>query len=225
MGKFDIPHKSDYWKILSEYWIVKNVSVLKWNFKKPNYGIEDRVVRLFRQVGLINIPFRILLLNTSMVTHCYLPYGENSFLTLISVPFIRTLNLTQLEIALLVLEDYVRSTMHPIEQVIRKKIKQGYIGKNYYKVRKVDMTPFVRSFNTLDQVVLEHGFSFKQQFAITKKMKLLLSGEDKLQKSYVSLLTKIVNLVGRDPDYNQYVKFYPSPSIQLKWFLGKRSDH
>lgn len=222
MSRFNIPETQDFWMIASETWLVKNVSVLKWNFVKPEYGIEKRVKELFKQLGIINVNFKILLLNTSAVAHQYLPYRDNELLALISVPFIRSLNLSQLEISLLVLEEYVRSREKMIQKKILSKKLSAYIGKNFYKKRAIDFKPFKNVLKKYDSLVFEKGYTFQEQYETTKQLKRLLAGENKIKKSYIALLQKIDNLINSDPDYKEYVRFYPSPQVQINWLLGKK---
>ncbi len=222
ISKYNVPTAVDFWMVASEYWLVKNVSVLKWNFKKPDYEIEQQVIDLFKQLGIINIKFKILLLNTSALTHLYLPYKDNEFLVLLSVPFIRSLNLSQVEISLLILEEYIRSKNKLLEKRLMSKEISKYIGKNFYTNKKISFTPFKKLIKKYDELAFVKGYSFQQQFEVTKSLKRLLTGESKLRKAYLSLLKKIDQLVTNDPDYKDYIRFYPSPKVQINWFTGRQ---
>lgn len=221
-GKYDIPSAEYFWQIASEYWLVKNATILKWNFNKPDYGIEEKIISTFKKLGIINLNFKILLLNTSEISHFYLPTADGELLVLLSVPFMRSLNLTRTEITLLVLENYIRSQMKLFEQKIDIKGLNRYIGGNYFKQRTVDIKPFLEVSKKYSKVVLSQGYDFQQQYAVTKKMKQYLSGESALEEAYIQLLSKIDHLVNSDTTYKYYVKLYPSPVVQRNWFLGKK---
>jgi len=220
-SKYDIPSESTFWRIASEYWLVKNAPILKWNFNKPDYGLQDRVSQTFKKLGIINLNFHILLVNTTTLSHSYLPSGDD-FLVLLSVPFMRSLNLNHTEISLLILENYIRSQMRLLEQKLETPEIRSYIGSNFFASKKVSTVPFMQVVKGYSQQILTHGYNFQQQYAVTKKMKQYLSGETKLEETYVSLLSKINQLVTNDPTYKYYVKIYPSPIVQRNWFLGKK---
>ena len=38
--KYTFPVEGDFWKFASEYWLIKNAPALKWDFEKPDYGLE-----------------------------------------------------------------------------------------------------------------------------------------------------------------------------------------
>ena len=37
---YAIPSEHEIWNFLTEYWLVLNVQKLKWDFKKPDYGVH-----------------------------------------------------------------------------------------------------------------------------------------------------------------------------------------
>ncbi len=217
---YSVPDGDLFWQIASELWLVKNATLLKWNFVKPDYGIDTFSQKVFKQLGIINFEYKVLLLNTSAISHFYLPYG-NKLLVILSVPFMRSLNLTQSEIAILLVEEYLRSKEHYFEQHVMSDKLQTYIGRSYMQEKKIDYRPFEKLLSRYDNLIFLQAYSFQEQYRITKKMRILLGGEGKLKKAYISLLEKIANLVESDPDYKEYVKFYPSPRVQLNWFIGK----
>ncbi len=39
-NRYSIPNEKRFWPFLSEYWLVKNASILKWDFKKVDFGLD-----------------------------------------------------------------------------------------------------------------------------------------------------------------------------------------
>ena len=56
---------------------------------------------------------------------------ENEFIIILSVPFIRTLDLSKPEIALLVFEDYIRLRQGHFINFVKDSEVEGFIGKNF----------------------------------------------------------------------------------------------
>ena len=110
MRRYDIPSEDEFWSFFSEYWLVKNVTILKWDFKKPDYGLEVSFRRFLEDLGLFEVKYRILLVNTPDISHFALPSNNNEVIFILGVPFIRTLDLSKLEISILLLEAAV---LHP----------------------------------------------------------------------------------------------------------------
>ena len=87
-------------------------------------------------------------------------------------PFVERMDLTKQEICMLLVEDYLRvkegivkkrvlSKVPPLED---SKIKKGKEIRKYFSVVT----------SVLDEVILNKGFSFQEQFDVTKKMVRLL---------------------------------------------------
>ncbi|EQC48842.1 hypothetical protein M899_2764, partial [Bacteriovorax sp. BSW11_IV] len=107
--KYDMPRIEDFWGFMSEYWLVKNAPILKWDFKKADYGVDEYFGAFLEKFGFRGVKYRILYLDAPVITHMALPANEKELIFLISVPFIRTLDLSKIEISLLMFEDYIRS--------------------------------------------------------------------------------------------------------------------
>ena len=115
--KYSYPREVDFWTFFSEYWLVKNSQLLKWDFKKPDYGLIISFKKFLEKFGFYNKKIKILYINSPNITHMGLPSDPNEFIFLVSVPFIRTLDLSKLEISLILFEDFLR-------------LKAGYFVKN-----------------------------------------------------------------------------------------------
>jgi len=120
--KFDLPVESEFWTFVSELFLVKKAQLLKWDFEKPDYGLQGAIEELFRNLGFYEKKLKVLLINTPEITHFALPANKNEYIFLISVPFIRTMDLSKLEISLIILEDFLRSENEYLLSYVKRKI-------------------------------------------------------------------------------------------------------
>ncbi len=219
-SRYNFPSEEDFWPFISEYWLVKNASILKWNVKKPDYGLDKSLEQLLQSVGVFEVKFRILLVDSPNIFHFSLPYKKNEVLFLLSIPFIRTMDLTKLEISLLLFEDYIRIKQGFFEEMAMTKEVKSILSSNF-QGKKFDKSSLKGILERYDQIILTEGFNFKQQFSVTKEMEKVLKNNLKFWNSYFSLLKKIDNLVKGNTLYEQYIKIFPSPELQLNWLSPK----
>jgi len=220
---FFFPSEDDFWSHFSEYWLINKASYLSWDFKKPDYGLDDSLSSLLNTLGLFGEKFKILLLNTPVVAHMGLPGKDKDSLLLLSVPFIRTMDLTKLEISLLLLEDIFRlKEKYFIEYVKSDDLNKSY-EQNFYD-KGFDKKSFQETLKKYDEFALKKGFNFKQQFKITKKMDEILRSHPALWQAYYRLNNKMDNLVKTDLLFKDYVKIYPSPELKIKWLTPEKNS-
>jgi hypothetical protein len=86
----------------------------------------------------------------------------------------------------------------------------------------MDMTLVDNKLKQIGEVVRDRGFSFQQQFEVTKKMAEMLKADPNLWNAYISLLKKIDDLIKNNPLFESYTKYYPSPEMQLQWLLPSK---
>jgi hypothetical protein len=213
--RYFYPGISELWGFLSDFWLVKNAQLLNWDFEKPDYGLETSFRTLMEQIGFYQKKFKILLVDTPSLVRAALP-GDNDFTLVISVPFIRQLDLSRLEISLLLFEDYVR-------------LEQGYFKKNVMTERmskitgtnfegtKPDVQMIEEILKNYNSQIMDKGYSFQQMFEVTKKMDAYLKSSPELWNSYFRLLGKIDRFIKSNNQFKEYIKLYPSPEMQVKW--------
>jgi len=215
-NKYNIPFEDEFWPFFSEYWLVKNAPVLKWDFKKPDYGIEEAFETLLEKLGHYEKKFKIVLVNTTSLYHFPLPSSQSEYIFLLSVPFIQYLDLSKIEISLLLFEDYIREKMGFFrKKVSRKKVEELY-GSNF-EGNALPVSEFNQMLKDYDDFILNKGFSFQQQFEVTKEMIRVLKSEMTLWNIYVNLLKKLDGIVKTENNFKDYGKIFPSPEIQLNW--------
>ena len=207
--------EKDYWEFSANYWLIKNSDILKWDFQKVDYGLVSTFEKILSDVGVKNKKIKILYLNSNLITHFALPEGTSGVTFLLSKPFIEKMDLTKQEISVLLLEDYLRVR----EKIVEKKILAKSSGFKMPKkaTGKTIRKYFYKLMTVFDDVIFNKGFSFQDQFLITKKMAIFLEGENSLKKSYISLISKINELIRGNDSFKNYTRFYPSPDMQLKW--------
>jgi len=220
-AKFNIPEAPEFWPFMSELWLVKNATLLKWDFQKPDYGLSEAIGEFFERMGLFEKRFKLLLLNSPNICHAILPSMENEFIIILSVPFIRTLDLSKPEIALLVFEDYIRLRQGHFINFVKDSEVEGFIGKNFDgKAIPTSVTKKVLA--KYDELLYDKGFSFQQQFEVTNEVNQYLKNDLSLWNLYLKMLEKLDGLVKTNMLYQNYVKIYPSPEMQMGWIKPKK---
>lgn len=221
-GLYNVPDRSDFWTFFSEYWLVKNAPLLKWDFEKPDYALDDSFKFFLEKLGYYEKKFRIILVNTPNITHFALPSNPNEYLFIISVPFIRTLDLTKLEISLMLFEDMLRVDNGYFVKYVSSNDLRQLIGKNFFG-RKINLKAFKKLASKYDEIVFDKGFNFQQQFTVTKKMDHILKTDLQLWNMYYKMLQKVDDLVKSNVLYKKYNQIYPSPELQMNWLRPKKS--
>ena len=214
--KYLVPPEEQFWSFISEYWLVQNISLLKWDFPRPAYGVADKFKQLLEKMGFYEKEIKVLFLNTTRPSHFAIPGNKNEYIFLLSVPFIKKLDLSQSEIALLLLEDFLRAEAGYFRKYVSFDELNTFLGSNFYqkKFRRDIIDKVMKNYS---EMIFKKGFSFKQQFEVTKKMGLLLEGKSEERGIYVSMLKKVDDLVKTSKHYKDYLKMYPSPELQQGW--------
>jgi hypothetical protein len=218
--QYEIPAGDEFWGFFSEYWLVKNAAIVKWDFQKPDYGLRQAFQFFLEKMGVFEKKFKILLVNTPVIAHMALPSNDGEIIFLLSVPFIRTLDLSKLEISIILFEDYLRAKNKYFENYATVPKLNSFLGQNFYK-KPFDVNVLKDISKKYDEMIYEKGFTFQQQFAVTKTMATYFKSELKLWNSYYRLLKKIDGLVKTNILYSKYIKIFPSPELQMSWLKPK----
>lgn len=214
-GRYNYPSESELWGFVSEYWLVKNAQLLSWDFEKPDYGLEVSFSKMLESLGFYQKKFKILLINTPTLVRAAIP-GDNEMILLLSVPFIRSLDLSKLEISLLLLEDYFRLEAGYFKKNVATEKMSKLAGTNFYGT-KPDISFIEELLKNYNNQINQKGYTFQQQFEVTKKMDSFLKATPELWNSYFRLLGKLDRFIKTNIQYKDYVKLYPSPEMQVKW--------
>jgi hypothetical protein len=215
-SRYMYPTQEEMWSFLSEYWLIKNAQILGWDFEKPDYGLEKSFKTMLEGMGFYQKKFKILLLNSPTVVRATLPTSSNEFIVLISVPFIRSLDLSKLEISLLLLEDFFRNEAGYFKEAVASEKLKKLSGTNF-QAGGVDLSLIQEMMKNYDKQINQKGFTFQQQFEITKKMDAFLKVNPELWNGYFRMLGKIDRFTKANHQYKDYIRLYPSPEMQLKW--------
>ena len=215
-SRFMYPTQEEMWSFLSEYWLIKNAQILGWDFEKPDYGLEKSFKTMLEGMGFYQKKFKILLLNSPTTVRATLPTSNNEFIAIISVPFIRSLDLSKLEISLLLLEDFFRNEAGYFKDAVASEKFKKLAGTNFQS-SGVDLSMIQEMMKNYDKQINQKGFTFQQQFEITKKMDSFLKANPELWNGYFRMLGKIDRFVKANNQYKDYIRLYPSPEMQVKW--------
>lgn len=209
------PSEPELWGFVSEYWLIKNAQVLSWDFDKPDYGLEKSFSSMLQNLGFYQKKFKILLLNTPSMVRAALP-GNDEVILLLSVPFIRSLDLSKMEISLLLLEDFIRYDQGYFKKAVTTE-KFTKLAGTSFQGAKADVSMVEAMLKNYSDFINNKGFTFQQQFETTKKMDAYLKSSPELWNAYFRLLGKIDRFVKSNLQYKDYVRLFPSPEMQIKW--------
>ncbi|MCY4644860.1 MAG: hypothetical protein OXB88_09605 [Bacteriovoracales bacterium] len=221
-ARYRYPKREHFWNFFSELWLVRNIQKLRWDIENPDYGLTRPLTNLFQRFGFLEKRFKLLLINNLSLTHMALPGNPGETIFLLSIPFMKKSELSKDEIAILLLEDYIRLQKgYFLDYVTDQKLKK-LIGGRFRSSPLI--SPLHNSLKKADHFIFEKGFNFQQQFETTQKMVSLLNTETRYWHSYLSLLQKLDKLVKSNKHYGHYTKIYPAPEIQLKWITSKKNN-
>ena len=161
-------------------------------------------------------------LNRKEDSNFSLPANKNHSLFLLSLPFMRTLDLTKQEISMLLFEDFIRQRKGYFRDFVSLKEFKVLLGSNFKK-GKLKTESFFKVHKRFDQFIFNKGFSFQQQFLVTKEVSRLLKGHPEYLSVYINLLKKIDYLIKTKKEFKSYVNIYPSPELQLNWLKNENS--
>jgi hypothetical protein len=215
-SRYLYPSDDVFWGFVSEYWLVKNAQLLGWDFEKPDYGLDSSFKQILEKLGFYQKKFKILLINTPSLVRAAVPGNENEMIFLLSVPFIRTLDLSKLEISLLLLEDFFRLENGYLKQTVSTEKMKTLLGESF-QGKKPDLALLEEVTKNYTKQIFHKGYTFQQQFELTKKMDSFLKSHPDLWNSYFRMLGKIDRFTKTNLQYKDYVKLYPSPEMQVKW--------
>ena len=214
--RYNYPAEDEMWGFISEYWLVKNAPILGWDFEKPDYGLDYSFKTTLQKMGFVQKKFKILLINNPVMVRAALPGSNGDIILLMSVPFIRSLDLSKLEISLLFLEDYLRLEAGYFKNNVGTQKLKNLAGTSFQGA-KPDMSILEELLKNYTNQINSKGYTFQQQFETTKKMDVFLKSQPELWNVYFHLLQKLNNYFKANVQYKDYVKLYPSPEMQIKW--------
>ena len=220
IGRYKYPSADDFWQQMSEYWLVKNAQLLRWDFPKPEYGIGKAFENLLEKFGFYNKHYKILIINSPKISHMGLPAGKDRYIFVVSLPFMRTMDLTKVDISLLLFEDMLRlEKQYFIDNL---GLKTDFLGTNFHGKDAPKKEMLLKFIAKYDEIIFSKGFNFQQQFEVTKQMDSYLKADPGLWGAYYNLLKKIDRLVKSDLLYKEYLKIFPSPELQMGWLSPKK---
>lgn len=220
MKRYNVPPADVFWNMFSELWLVKNATSLKWDFHKPDFDIEKAFITLLESQGIYEKKVKILLLDTPDVIHAALPSNDKEYIFILSLPFIRTLDLSKVEISLILFEDFLRARRGYFKNYVSSKELETYMGSNFAG-KPFDKKLIADHLKKYSNVLLVKGFSFQEQFEVTTEMDTLLKNDMKMWNTYLNLLEKIDQLTKTNTLYKKYNQIYPSAELQMNWLKPK----
>lgn len=222
-NRYLYPSESELWGFVSEYWLIKNAQLLNWDFEKPDYGLDKSFNSILVSLGFYQKKYKILLVNNPSVVRAAIP-GDNEMILLLSVPFIRSMDLSKLEISLLLFEDFVRLDLGHFKKNVTTE-KMTKLADTNFLGQKADLSLIQELLKKYDFQINQKGYSFQQQFELTKKMDAYLKSSPEMWNAYFNLLGKIDRFLKVNVQYKDYIRLYPSPEMQVKWLSPEEKVH
>lgn len=219
LEKYNYPQEDEFWMFMSELWLVKNAQLLAWDVPKPDYGIEVAFKGLLEKLGYYNKKFKILIINSPNVVHFGLPSKKDEYIFILSLPFMRSLDLTKVDLSLLLLEDFFR--LENRDFITNMELDTSFLGTNFYQ-KEYKKNLISKTLKKYSDVIFKKGFVFKQQYEVTKTMDRVLKTSPAIWSAYFRILTKIDRYTKSDLLYKNYIKIYPSPELQIQWLSPKK---
>lgn len=213
---YNIPNKDEFWSFFSELWLIQNASILKWNFEKPDYGLGNYFKSFLEKQGVFELKYKILIVNSPDITHYALPSNTNEVIYLLGLPFIRAMDLSRLEISMLLFEDYLRHKNNFFKDYVTVKGLDKFLGSNF-KGKSFNNKIIDSIKAKYDDIIFDKGFSFQQQYKVTMSMSNIIKSDVKIWNAYYRLILKKKELMEGDIRFKKYLKLYPSPELQLGW--------
>lgn len=212
------PNREDFLFWMGRQWLITQHTKLDWNHSRPAYGIQERFTELLKELGIMYVKHELLIIDSPDLAYGVIPGNYESSLYIVSLPFIRALDLSKLEIALLMLDSLLRQKMKLYEAKIPQTLKI-LTGYNKVEISKEDQlkSSINQALMEYNRFMLEKGYDFKDQYKLTKELASMLKSRPKLWNTYYKLLSKIENLVNVNELFKNYIKLYPTPDLQKKW--------
>ena len=199
--------EDEFWDLVTHLWLVKRESKLKWDFEKVDYGVNHIFESLLNKLNITGKGYKILYLNTLLIPHLGISTGKE-YILLISKPFIESLDLSKQEISLLLLDEYIRLKLNTLTNKINERLNSSIDANN-------DL--FEKYLTILDDQLFSKGFSFQDQYNLTKEVSSHLKNDPKIASLYGRLNSKIKKTIEIDNIYSSYSKLYPSPEMREVW--------
>lgn len=117
---------------------------------------------------------------------------------------------------MLLFEDILRLEMDFLKKKLITEDLKKELGSNFYR-KKINNKVFNSLLKRYDEYVFEKGFTFKEQFLLTKQVIMILKSKKEDLVNYKSLIKKKDQLIKTNAKYGNYAGLYPSPEIQLGW--------
>lgn len=206
-SKIKVLTDEEFTEIATLLWLVKRESKLRWDFEKVDYGVNETFKKLLHKLNVTGPVYKILYLNSDIIPHVGILSGNN-YILLISKTFIEKLDLSKQEVALILFEEFIRLKLNLLQNKINQKVT---------KMDVKDKRTFDEYWNILDQEIIKMGFSFQEQFSLTKEIVNYIKNEPKISEIYQRLNEKIKILIQTENQYSFYPKIYPSPDLKEAW--------
>lgn len=217
-SQYYYPSYNDFWQFASEYWLVKNVTFLKWDKGADATSLKRHFQKLLESIGEERVTFQIFISPTSWVPHAVLPRGIGHYVFIISQQFIMDAKFNQEQLAFVLLEDFFRFKQGYLFDFLKKEDFYQKLGQSFYNQKKPNMINFEILMKKLTFFIRQYGHSFKQEFQVVKSLVNKLKDHKKIRDNYKSYLSKLSSKEAQlEKTFPRLNGLYPTAQLKLKW--------
>lgn len=216
--RYSYPSFQDFWSFASEYWLVKNVKNLKWDQAADSSEIKKNFQNLLAELNIKNIKVKVFLFPTEWVPHLVLPRSKDEYVFLVSQKFVDITGISARQLSYLLYEDMIRLEKGYLFNFFQNDEFVKGLGSSFYINQKPNIGQFEKLMSKLNIFYKEHGYSFEEQYQVTKKICEQVSSQSQRvsqYQKYNSLVEKKLsqlNIV-----FPKFNALYPGIGMKRLW--------
>lgn len=217
-NKYRYPSVQDFWKFASEYWLVKNIDVLKWDRASDASLYKKGFEQLLATLNKKGITFKIIVSPTSWISHFVLPRGTGNYIFVVSLPFITEAKLTTEDVLFVMLEDLIRIEKGYLFDFLKDESFFKKLGSDFYVNKKPNMSDFEKMMEQMSYFYKQYGYSFDQEFRVTRELIELIKNDEPLTQKYEGYSYKLSKLGEKFKQlFPKDEGLYPGLMIKKSW--------
>ena len=216
--RYSYPSFEDFWKFASEYWLVKNIDKIKWDQGSDASEVKKNFQLLLNDLGIEGIKLKVFIFPTDRHPHFVLPRSDREFVFLISQKFIEASRLNPKQLSYLLLEELIRIQQGYLFDFFKDDSFVKNLGESFYINKRPAMGDFEKLMTKISIFYLEHGFSFENEYRVTKSICKKLSDKPvrlKAYRNYFESLKSQIDAIHKV--FVDYKKLYPGFEMKHLW--------
>lgn len=216
--RYSYPSFEDFWKFASEYWLVKNIDKIKWDQGADASELKKNFQILLGDLGIEDIKVKVFIFPTDRHPHFVLPRSDKEFIFLVSQKFIEAAGLSVKQLSYLLLEELIRIQNGYLFEFFKDDSFVKNLGESFYINKRPDMGEFEKLMTKISIFYLEHGFSFENEYRVTKAICKKIGNKTIRLKGYRNYFEAVKNRIDDiHKVFVDYKKLYPGFEMKHLW--------